>query len=120
MEREEVAGKKVKRGTDEIEVCDSVTHNVQFNVNCQMMNEKLLSVPAAPNTATTLNNSTVNQNNTLLDLIGGKADKTNVIVNLLMLGGAVNASIGDEIDSETLLPVNTLKKTDFTKELKDQ
>ena len=37
---EEVAGKKVKRGRDEVEVCDSVTRNVQFNVNCQMISWK--------------------------------------------------------------------------------
>ena len=40
MEREEAAGKKAKRGTDEVEVCGSITHNVQFNVNCQMISWK--------------------------------------------------------------------------------
>ena len=32
--------KKAKRGTDEVEVCDSVTQNVQFDVNCPMISWK--------------------------------------------------------------------------------
>lgn len=36
-----------------------------------------------------------------------------------MLLGTVNASIDDEKDNEKLLPVNTPKKPDFTKELKE-
>ena len=30
-------GKKAHGGRDEVEVCDSITHNVQFDVNCQMI-----------------------------------------------------------------------------------
>ena len=39
-EREEAAGKKAQRDTDEVEVSDSITHNVQFDVNCQMISWK--------------------------------------------------------------------------------
>ena len=34
---EEEAGKKAQGGRDEVEVCDSITHNVQFDANCQMI-----------------------------------------------------------------------------------
>ena len=37
LEREEASWKKAKRGRNEFEVCDSETHNVQFNMNCQMI-----------------------------------------------------------------------------------
>ena len=37
LEGEEEAGKKAQGGTDEVEVCDSIAHKVQFNVNCQMI-----------------------------------------------------------------------------------
>ena len=36
-EKRGVSGKKAKRGRDEVEVCDSVTHNELLNVNCQMI-----------------------------------------------------------------------------------
>ena len=32
-----MGGKKKEGGGDEGEVCDSVTHNMQFNVNSQMI-----------------------------------------------------------------------------------
>ena len=32
--------KEVKRDTDEVEVCDSINHNVQLDVNCQMISRK--------------------------------------------------------------------------------
>ena len=34
---EEVRGEKEKRGGVEGELCHSVTHNVQLNVNCQII-----------------------------------------------------------------------------------
>ena len=34
---EEASGEKEERDGVEGEVCDSVTHNVQLNVNCQMV-----------------------------------------------------------------------------------
>ena len=37
LEGEEEAGKKVQGGRDEVEVCDSITQNVQFDVICQMI-----------------------------------------------------------------------------------
>ena len=30
-------GEKVEGGADEVKVCDSVTHHMQLNVNCQMI-----------------------------------------------------------------------------------
>ena len=37
LEGEEEAGKKVQGGRDEVEICDSVTQNVQCDVICQMI-----------------------------------------------------------------------------------
>ena len=34
LERGEAAGEKVEGAGDQVEVCDSVTHNVQLSVNC--------------------------------------------------------------------------------------
>ena len=37
LEGEEEAGKKLQGARDEVEVCDSVTHNMQFDVNCRII-----------------------------------------------------------------------------------
>ena len=37
LEGEEEAGKKAQGGRGEVEVCDSITHNMQFDANCQMI-----------------------------------------------------------------------------------
>ena len=34
LERGEAAGEKAEGAGDQVEVCDSVTHNVQLSVNC--------------------------------------------------------------------------------------
>ena len=36
-ENAQEAGKKAQGGRDEVEVYDSVTHNVEFDANCQMI-----------------------------------------------------------------------------------
>ena len=86
-------------------------------MTCQM-NEKSTYRPNATSTMSTASGG--ENNDSLPDLVGGTSSKTDAIASLLMLGGAVNASIDDEIDNEKILPVNTLKKVDFAKELKEK
>ena len=37
LEGEEEVGKKAQGGRDDVEVCDSITYNVQFDMYCQMI-----------------------------------------------------------------------------------
>ena len=99
---------------------DSLFEEMTHEMNKETSPTSHKSPAPATSTTTTSNGSINNKDNTLLDLARGKADKTDAIAGLLMLSGAVNASIDDEIDNEKLLPVNTLKKLDFAKEFKEK